>query len=439
MSQEQRRNQALENQKRRRAQRIDSARNLDLFAGLTLGPSDDEDEEDGSERRVVQLGMREYVPMLQEQPDDADLTRPSTASSTGVAMDAEGPTNFTKKKSRKKKKHGKGGPKPSKYADKCMYAELLEMRMEPAWGPDGQLDDSLPPDLETGWVAVAPVPVGKRCLAVTYQSSGVAGIVPNTQLRSRLLGKSLVRPFPSPLPAHTILDCILDENWRENGLLHVLDVVKWKGQDVGDCETAFRFWFRDSRLSEIPSMPPPLRARTAQPVPAESAAAEPTSYRFPYPCAFLPIPYDANTTLSHLADQIIPLARHARSVELTIPRPHKNVLPTGEVAGATTSQTEFRFALPTPATTPRPPGVDFVPAQTQVNIRADGLLLYVAQAGYEPGTSPLSNWVPIANYDSEEMGVEGGGRLDIFERLVKVRLARMERSTARHEIDMMEM
>lgn len=47
-------------------------------------------------------------------------------------------------------------------------------------------------------------------------------------------------PFPSNLPPQTILDCILDPNWRDNGILHVLDVLQWKGQDVGDCETPFR-------------------------------------------------------------------------------------------------------------------------------------------------------------------------------------------------------
>lgn len=46
--------------------------------------------------------------------------------------------------------------------------------------------------------------------------------------------------FPSPLPSDTVLDCILDQNWRENGILHVLDVIKWKGQDVADCESSFR-------------------------------------------------------------------------------------------------------------------------------------------------------------------------------------------------------
>lgn len=65
--------------------------------------------------------------------------------------------------------------------------------------------------------------------------------VPNTTLRSRVLGKPLIKPFPSILPPQTVLDCILDENWRENGILHILDVVTWKGQDLADCDTPFRY------------------------------------------------------------------------------------------------------------------------------------------------------------------------------------------------------
>ena len=49
-----------------------------------------------------------------------------------------------------------------------------------------------------------------------------------------------MKPFPSTLPPQTVLDCILDDNWRDNGVLHVLDVISWKGQDVADCETPFR-------------------------------------------------------------------------------------------------------------------------------------------------------------------------------------------------------
>jgi snurportin-1 len=59
-----------------------------------------------------------------------------------------------------------------------MYAELLEMQADIPWENDGRLGDvhdGLPADLESGWIALAPVPAGKRCLVVTYQSSGVTG------------------------------------------------------------------------------------------------------------------------------------------------------------------------------------------------------------------------------------------------------------------------
>jgi len=79
--------------------------------------------------------------------------------------------------------------------------------------------------------------------ALTYLNAAFAHgdrTVPNTVLRSRLVGKHLLPAFPSILPQNTILDCILDQNWTQNGILHVLDVIKWKGQDIGDCETSFR-------------------------------------------------------------------------------------------------------------------------------------------------------------------------------------------------------
>ena len=53
-----------------------------------------------------------------------------------------------------------------------MYAELLEMHEEASMTFG---DDGLPDDLEVNYIAVAPVPVGKRCLLVTQQSSGEWG------------------------------------------------------------------------------------------------------------------------------------------------------------------------------------------------------------------------------------------------------------------------
>lgn len=80
------------------------------------------------------------------------------------------------KESKKNKKKRKNKNKLNKWADKCMYAELLEMTADDTWSSSVDTpNDGLPSDLESAWVAVGPVPVGKRCLAVTHQSSGITG------------------------------------------------------------------------------------------------------------------------------------------------------------------------------------------------------------------------------------------------------------------------
>ena len=55
------------------------------------------------------------------------------------------------------------------------------------------------------------------------------------------MGKAITPAFPSPFPPSTVLDCILDEGWKANGLLHVLDVIRWKGQNIAECEASFRY------------------------------------------------------------------------------------------------------------------------------------------------------------------------------------------------------
>jgi snurportin-1 len=52
----------------------------------------------------------------------------------------------------------------------------------------------------------------------------------------------------------------------------------------------------------------------------------------------------------------------------------------------------------------------------QAEIQPDGLLLYVAQSIYEPGTSPLSSWVPIVSPVADAAGTETSSPLDMFER-----------------------
>lgn len=143
---------------------MDSERHIDLFAGLNLGLSDDE----GGDNDVAREGVAQLAPLLPRSD-------PVLASVQGRESPAAGapqtPTSFKHKGSRKK------GTKPSNkktspWASKCMYAELLEMQETDLWTGG---DDGLPSDLETGWVALAPVPVGKRCLAISHQGGGTIG------------------------------------------------------------------------------------------------------------------------------------------------------------------------------------------------------------------------------------------------------------------------
>ncbi|KAF7323716.1 hypothetical protein MKEN_00592500 [Mycena kentingensis (nom. inval.)] len=381
-SQQYRRQKALDEQKRRRAKRVDSTRQLDLFADMSLGNSDEEEQDE--DVAVVRSGIAGYASLLPPASDTPipphPVLEPGPSSSGGGAK---------KKKKWKQKAKRETLAMSGKWADQCMYAELLEMSEDNAWNAAG---DGLPDDLETGWVAVAPVPVGKRCLVVSDQSLGVAGVAPNTSLRSRKLGKLLMPRFPSTLPPSTVLDCILDTNWRENGILHILDVHRWKGQDIGECETPFRFWWRDTRIAELPSSLVP------------SSSGKPAdAYRFPYPIRFLPIPYHTDTTLPSLLNTIVPLARSQRTMDVQVP-------------AAFPAESEM---LVEPRTT-----------TLAAVVPSDGLLLYVSEASYEPGTSPLSSWIPLVNYDGTPVTESEGavmkdaeGPLDVFSRLLQQRIA----------------
>ncbi|KAF5318565.1 hypothetical protein D9619_010795 [Psilocybe cf. subviscida] len=490
-AQELRRIKALEEQKRRRAQKIDESRQLDFFADLSIAENDEDVDEDGdnkedrAKKSLAVASVAGYVALLQRSPIEdtqpvasTSDVRPDAHSPSSIVFDA--PESSAGNKPRNRKNKSKSSHKRradaartrgnSNWADKCMYAELLEMSGDVSWdAADGE--DGLPTDLETAWVAVGPVPVGKRCLAVTHnQAAGAAGSVPNTQLRSRLLGKSLISPFPSNLPPLTVLDCILDDKWRENGILHVLDVVTWKGQDVSSCEAGFRFWWRDTRLGEL-STAPPASFRLVAPSKSNKPATNPAivaPLQYPYPTTFLPVPYYTRTALTDLDVEIIPAAKSVREVEVVAPATSGPSLHIGQPftfgssvgpgashhdSGASGMDVEphtdssgadaaapFHFApshqmevtraqsLPSSPLTPR-----------RVSVQPDGLLLYVAEAAYEPGTSPLSSWVPIHSYDTtDNQGMKDGcaigtqpsetnkfskeGPLDLFQRLVRRRI-----------------
>ncbi|KAG8689195.1 hypothetical protein FRC11_003845 [Ceratobasidium sp. 423] len=322
------------------------------------------------------MGVARFLTQM-EKPSASPLGKdsdPSTSRSLNGAPDtvvqppAKPPkpkATASKGKTRSKRPKQR---KATKWADKCMYAELLEMH-----DSDHPWDDGIPKDLEREWVALAPVPKGKRCIAVSFAPSlsgpeePVATLQANTALHSRVKGLAFMR-FPAPLPPDTVLDCILDDDVAQTGILHVLDVIRWRGTDVAQCEADFRFWFRDARLAELAPQPEPTRTITGT---------------RPYPHRFLGVPYYLPPlTTTVFLQQIIPVAQTTQS----------------------TARTSIDMEMDT----------------SEGGTKSDGILLYVREAAYTPGETPLSCWIPAAPLDN---AMDNEPPLQLFQRLVARRAA----------------
>lgn len=233
-------------------------------------------------------------------------------------------------------------------------------------------------------------------------------LVSNALLKSRLKGRTILS-FPSPLPPLTIIDCILDDDWKVNGILHVLDVILWKGQNIGECEANFRyvnmtfspsysslkcfvpvlssFWWRNTRLDELTYLDPvvPTKPKTDLPTGTDPQSSKP--HIFAYPVTFLPVPYHLDLSYPSLLSTIIPFSRSTRQVYIKLP------------SRLNSDETEME--------------IDQIGQQSSTEIESDGLLLYVSQASYEHGTSPLSTWVPVVSYSPGKPSP-----LSIFEKCV---------------------
>lgn len=149
---------------------MESERHIDLFADLNLGLSDDETG-GNDDPGIVREGIAQLVPLLPRS--DPDLAFVPSRESHAAELSELNATGAQRKGRRKNgTRSSNKAKKTSPWANKCMYAELLEMQETDQWAGG---DDGLPGDLETGWVALAPIPVGKRCLAISYQGGGITG------------------------------------------------------------------------------------------------------------------------------------------------------------------------------------------------------------------------------------------------------------------------
>ena len=154
-----------------------------------------------------------------------------------------------------------------------------------------------------------------------------------------------------------------------------------------------RFWWRDTRLAELSqTLPPNIK------FPVNSASSNQPNdiskslrYSFPYPTKFIPIPYYTNTSLHLLDTHVIPFARELRVITVDVPIYNTEL---------NTEPVSHWHLNPNPqnnTTTFHPHLVEPMAA----SIQPDGLLLYVSEASYESGTSPLSSWIPITGYDKD--------------------------------------
>ncbi|KAG8910670.1 hypothetical protein FRC00_007759 [Tulasnella sp. 408] len=350
-----------------------------------------------------------------------------------------------------------------------MYAELLEMNADLVeWNrtqlqqDDPAIPDGIPSDLETGWVALAPIPRGKRCMAISYQAvydNRSEEPATRTLLHSRVKGKAFLT-FPSPLPPNSILDCILDDNWHQNGVLHIVDILRWRGSDFVDCEAEFRFWWRDSKLSELPKFPLPNAPRSSSSQSPSSSSTPPAL--FPYPVYFTGVPYySPPLSLPSFLQTLIPAARSTRqlSIQVPIPKPppppkrprvkgkgkgkEQNANASMEVEAQdgepveetmdmeASAELQDEFGRDSPAVMSRYLQSKRVPTPPMPKTRAetasfvsDGILLYVSQASYQPGETPLACWIPAEPLPVQDQAIEAApagpvpSPLDIFQSLI---------------------
>lgn len=121
-------------------------------------------------------------------------------------------------------------------------------------------NEGLPPDLFDEWLAVGPIPHGKRCMAVSFNSVRMSRkgrsasslyqpalcwsdvphtcrSVTNTLLLARSSGRPLSRHLIPALPPDCVLDCIYSE---DKAILFVLDILQWKRQSMTESEAEFR-------------------------------------------------------------------------------------------------------------------------------------------------------------------------------------------------------
>ncbi|KAM3967481.1 snurportin-1 [Aphomia sociella] len=107
-----------------------------------------------------------------------------------------------------------------------------------------------PMDFNENWY-VTPCPKGARMLVIAYQ--GITKCYSKYgkfrfQFRSELPGGC---PSTSCTKKCCVLDCFYDQ---ERNTMYILDLLAWSNQPMTDCETEFRHYWLETKVSEIPGL-----------------------------------------------------------------------------------------------------------------------------------------------------------------------------------------
>ena len=218
---------------------------------------------------------------------------------------------------------------------------------------------------------------------------------------------------------------------RHNGVLHVLDLLRWRGVSYDLHNSEFRFWFLASKLAELV----PLEPRPPFSLPGAGGGAgqgenwggpwpsgDTTRSRkgtplYPYPFVLLSVPtWQPPIATNRWLEEMIPAAKHGRSVQLELP----GAPPRKEKGRKAKGKAKASSAGPSSSSAPpilsAPPWLDALPGDdmdeseqhvqgdmevepapclVSVHFQSDGLLLYLKEAAYQAGSSPLAAWVPV--------------------------------------------
>ncbi|EGG12117.1 uncharacterized protein MELLADRAFT_89372 [Melampsora larici-populina 98AG31] len=319
LNQAKRRLDALRDQRARRSDTLDRIRGIEDLVLSSDSEEQDERFQDADESQIDFSTSSNLInqPCSGMCPSQHDLT---TASKTETR-------------------------KYRRFKNRCMRAELLD------------LCNGLPDGFEEDWLMVGPVPKGQRCLVLTSQfSSSSKSCGPGKRLNTLILSRTkahVLGYFQTVVPLGCILDCIYSEDTR---VLWVLDVLKWKDQSFIDCESDFRFYWRDTRLQEL----------------------EIQSLSSPNRLLVVPVPYVATCSKTGTLDLTSALLANNKE---------------------TTTVTVWS-------------SIDDSLKKVEIPHEADGLLLCIKSATYESGDTVLAGWVPLLPNESEQENEVGVGRLN---------------------------